>query len=137
RVAHRAARASDASAGTRRSPGSGRVMMLKALVPNTQDRRGSPRRLDEGGRYLGIPPRTRLSHPTRARGSSSPRLARCPRNRVRYTGISLRTPACAPIPVKVIVGGSPIEIVVVIAVDFGIVMVGPPAPLGEAAAYAV
>src|SRR6266704_3366462 len=60
-------------------------MMLKALVPNTEDRRGSPRRLDEGGRYLGIPPRTRLSHPTRARGSSSPRLARCPRNRVRYT----------------------------------------------------
>src|SRR5882724_9060535 len=61
--------------------------MLMGLAPTTEGRRGSQRRLVEGGRYLGIP---------RNRGCAAPRegservddhplsLAHCPGNRVRY-----------------------------------------------------
>src|SRR5262245_50038889 len=60
------------------------MIMLRMVARRTEGRGGSQPRLDQGGRYLGYPPTAQLGRRTRARRWSSPRPARCPRNRVRY-----------------------------------------------------
>src|SRR5437773_7472333 len=62
-MAHRAPRPSDAGAGAGRRPREGGVTMLMGRASKTEGRRGSQRRLDEGGRYLGIPPNGGLAAP--------------------------------------------------------------------------
>src|SRR5438876_4611017 len=54
-MAHRAPRPSDTGAGAGRRPREGGVTMLMGRASKTEGRKGSQRRLDEGGRYLGIP----------------------------------------------------------------------------------
>src|SRR5262245_43601333 len=86
-MAHRAPGASDAGAGPGRRPAEGRLTMRTGSMPKTEGRRGSQRRLQEGGRYLGIPgnddfrtARTERIHPDDRRSV----LTQCPRDRVRY-----------------------------------------------------
>src|SRR5207253_9135213 len=62
-MAHRAPRPSDTGAGAGRRPREGGVTMLMGRASKTEGRRGSQRRLDEGGRYLGIPPNGGLAAP--------------------------------------------------------------------------
>src|SRR2546422_6904509 len=62
-MAHRAPRPSDTGAGAGRQPREGGVTMLMARASKTEGRRGSQRRLDEGGRYLGIPQNGGLAAP--------------------------------------------------------------------------
>src|SRR3989442_8602052 len=62
-MAHRAPRPSDTGAGTGRRPREGGVTMIMARASKTEGRRGSQRRLDERGRYLGIPQKGGLAAP--------------------------------------------------------------------------
>src|SRR5437016_6590329 len=62
-MAHRAPRPSDTGAGAGRRPREGGVTMLMGRASTTEGRRGSQRRLDEGGRYLGIPQSGGLAAP--------------------------------------------------------------------------
>src|SRR2546426_11834432 len=62
-MAHRAPRPSDTGAGAGRRPREGGVTMLMGCASKTEGRRGSPRRLDEGGRDLGIPQNGGLAAP--------------------------------------------------------------------------
>src|SRR2546425_5029554 len=62
-MAHRAPRPSDTGAGAGRRPREGGVTMLMGRASKTEGRRGSQRRLDEGGRYLGIPQNGGLAAP--------------------------------------------------------------------------
>src|SRR3989442_522664 len=62
-MAHRAPRPSDTGAGAGRQPREGGVTMLMARASKTEGRGGSQRRLDEGGRYLGIPQNGGLAAP--------------------------------------------------------------------------
>src|SRR5947209_18348872 len=62
-MAHRAPRPSDTGAGAGRRPREGGVTMLMARASKTEGRGGSQRRLDEGGRYLGIPQNGGLAAP--------------------------------------------------------------------------
>src|SRR5205807_599187 len=62
-MAHRAPRPSDTGAGAGRRPREGGVTMLMGRASKTEGRRGSPRRLDEGGRDLGIPQNGGLAAP--------------------------------------------------------------------------
>src|SRR5437870_9482158 len=62
-MAHRAPRPSDTGAGAGRRPREGGVTMLMGRVSKTEGRRGSQRRLNEGGRYLGIPQNGGLAAP--------------------------------------------------------------------------
>src|SRR5262249_30810138 len=95
RVADRAPGPSDAGAGTGRRAAEGRLTMRPGSTPTTEGRRRSPRRLEEGGRYLGIPGSgdfgTSPDEGERADDRHSV-LTQCPGNRVRYilTMLSLR-----------------------------------------------
>src|SRR2546425_9698315 len=62
-MAHRAPRPSDTGAGAGRRPREGGVTMPLARASKPEGRRGSQRRLDEGGRYLGIPQNGGLAAP--------------------------------------------------------------------------
>src|SRR5882724_4182165 len=68
--------------------------MLMGLAPTTEGRRGSQRRLDEGGRYLDIPPNRDFAVPRGGRERADAHqlsAAQCPGNRVRYSGSNPKT----------------------------------------------
>ena len=59
-------------------------MTMLRVAPKIEGRRGSPRRLDEGGRYLGIP---RNGDPAAPRvGSENPEAHNCDLLSVQETG---------------------------------------------------
>src|SRR3989442_11141609 len=62
-MAHRAPRPSDTGAGAGRRPREGSVTMRMGRASITKGRKGSQRRFDEGGRYLGIPQNGGLAAP--------------------------------------------------------------------------
>ena len=81
--------------------------MLRGSAPKLEGRRGSQRRLEEGGRYLGIPGNGRFgTSPTWASETDARHsvLAQCPGNRVRYKVSALWCYAVSGVDARVRVG---------------------------------